>query len=140
MSVLNEYEILDGKTIAVTLLRCVGEMGDWGYFPTPEAQCLGVHQFDYSLEVHSGKDKFATYKHAYAAQIPFSTKQLSNQVGKLSPKTNIYQLMGKRFAITALKRNKLNDKLVARGFNMSSHLESLHLTKKWQKRQTVESP
>ena len=126
---LNEYEILDGKTIAVTLLRCVGEMGDWGYFPTPEAQCLGVHQFDYSLEVHSGKDKFDTYKHAYAAQIPFSTKQLSNQVGKLSPKKQYLSIEGETFAITALKRSKLNDKLVARGFNMSSHLESLHLTK-----------
>lgn len=130
---LNEYEILDGKTIAVTLLRCVGEMGDWGYFPTPEAQCLGVHQFDYSLEVHSGKDKFATYKHAYAAQIPFSTKQLSNQVGKLSPKKQYLSIEGETFAITALKRSKLNDKLVARGFNMSSHLESLHLMKNGKK-------
>ena len=130
---LNEYEILDGKTIAVTLLRCVGEMGDWGYFPTPEAQCLGVHQFDYSLEVHSGKDKFATYKHAYAAQIPFSTKQLSIQVGKLSPKNQYLSIEGETFAITALKRSKLNDKLVARGFNMSSHLESLHLTKNGKK-------
>ncbi|WP_375152537.1 alpha-mannosidase [Enterococcus mundtii] len=130
---LNEYEILDGKTIAVTLLRCVGEMGDWGYFPTPEAQCLGVHQFDYSLEVHTGEDKFATYKHAYAAQIPFSTKQLSNQVGKLSPKNQYLSIEGETFAITALKRSKLNDKLVARGFNMSSHLESLHLTKNGKK-------
>jgi len=130
---LNEYEILDGKTIAVTLLRCVGEMGDWGYFPTPEAQCLGVHQFDYSLEVHSGKDKFDTYKHAYAAQIPFSTKQLSNQVGKLSPKKQYLSIEGETFAITALKRSKLNDKLVARGFNMSSHLESLHLMKNGKK-------
>ncbi|MDA9427680.1 alpha-mannosidase [Enterococcus mundtii] len=130
---LNEYEIVDGKTIAVTLLRCVGEMGDWGYFPTPEAQCLGVHQFDYSLEVHSGKDKFATYKHAYAAQIPFSTKQLPNQVGKFAPKKQYLSIEGETFAITALKRSKLNDKLVARGFNMSSHLESLHLTKNGKK-------
>ncbi|GAE04327.1 alpha-mannosidase [Paenibacillus sp. JCM 10914] len=36
---LNEYEVLrDGRnTIAITLLRSVGELGDWGYFPTPEA-------------------------------------------------------------------------------------------------------
>ena len=126
---LNEYEIVDGKTIAVTLLRCVGEMGDWGYFPTPEAQCLGVHQFDYSLEVHAGEDKFATYKHAYAAQIPFSTKQLPNQVGKLPSKKQYLSIKGETFAITTLKRSKLNDKLVTRGFNMSSHLESLQLTK-----------
>ena len=37
---LHEYEILGDDTIAVTLLRASGELGDWGYFPTPEAQCL----------------------------------------------------------------------------------------------------
>ena len=36
---LNEYEVLADGTIAVTLIRCVGELGDWGYFATPEAQC-----------------------------------------------------------------------------------------------------
>ena len=42
---LQEYEILpaDG-TIAVTVLRSIAELGDWGYFPTPEAQCLGFKQ------------------------------------------------------------------------------------------------
>ncbi|MGL5506958.1 MAG: alpha-mannosidase, partial [Paraclostridium sp.] len=40
---LNEYEILNDNrnTIAVTLLRSVRELGDWGVFETPEAQCLG---------------------------------------------------------------------------------------------------
>ena len=32
---LNEYEVLADGTIAVTLIRCVGELGDWGYFATP---------------------------------------------------------------------------------------------------------
>ncbi len=29
---LNEYEVLADGTIAVTLIRCVGELGDWGLF------------------------------------------------------------------------------------------------------------
>lgn len=36
---LHEYEVKN-NTLDITLLRCVGELGDWGYFPTPEAQCL----------------------------------------------------------------------------------------------------
>ena len=49
---LNEYEVTEDGQIAVTLLRSVGELGDWGYFPTPEAQCLGEHRFNYSIELH----------------------------------------------------------------------------------------
>ena len=48
---LNEYEVLhDGKnTLALTLLRCVGEIGDWGDFPTPLAQCKGEYTLEYAL-------------------------------------------------------------------------------------------
>ena len=38
---LHEYEVSDepdGDILSVTLLRAVGEMGDWFYFPTPGAQ------------------------------------------------------------------------------------------------------
>lgn len=36
---LHEYEVKDSY-VDITLLRAVGELGDWGHFPTPEAQCL----------------------------------------------------------------------------------------------------
>lgn len=59
---LNEYEILpDNNTIAITLLRSVGEMGDWGYFPTPEAQCLGQHSLSYSFESINRQTQFSSY-------------------------------------------------------------------------------
>ncbi len=35
---LYEYEILEDNIIAVTLVRSVGEMGDWGVFPTELSQ------------------------------------------------------------------------------------------------------
>ena len=42
---VNEYEVIDkdgkGLTVALTLFRSVGEMGDWGYFPTPGGSVLG---------------------------------------------------------------------------------------------------
>ena len=47
---IHEYEIYkDQKTVGVTLLRAVGEMGDWFYFSTPEAQCKGVMDVSYAF-------------------------------------------------------------------------------------------
>ncbi|MDQ8457777.1 alpha-mannosidase [Enterococcus faecium] len=126
---LNEYEVTEDGQIAVTLLRSVGELGDWGYFPTPEAQCLGEHRFNYSIELHGPEEKFSTYLHAYAAQIPFSTQQIKHHEGTLISKQQYLTIKSETFAITALKRSKFSDKVVVRGFNMSSHLERLEITK-----------
>ena len=60
---LNEYEVLADGTIAVTLIRCVGELGDWGYFATPEAQCQGEYTFKYGLSLHGKpEERFAINK------------------------------------------------------------------------------
>lgn len=126
---LNEYEVTEDGQIAVTLLRSVGELGDWGYFPTPEAQCLGEHRFNYSIELHGPEEKFSTYLHAYAAQIPFPTQQIKHHEGTLISKQQYLTIKSETFAITALKRSKFSDKVVVRGFNMSSHLEKLKITK-----------
>ncbi|EGP5272971.1 alpha-mannosidase [Enterococcus faecium] len=126
---LNEYEVTEDGQIAVTLLRSVGELGDWGYFPTPEAQCVGEHRFNYSIELHGPEEKFSTYLHAYAAQIPFSTQQIKHHEGTLISKQQYLTIKSETFAITALKRSKFSDKVVVRGFNMSSHLEKLEITK-----------
>ncbi|MGH1902855.1 alpha-mannosidase [Enterococcus faecium] len=126
---LNEYEVTEDGQIAVTLLRSVGELGDWGYFPTPEAQCLGEHRFNYSIELHGPEEKFSTYLHAYAAQIPFFTQQIKHHEGTLISKQQYLTIKSETFAITALKRSKFSDKVVVRGFNMSSHLEKLEITK-----------
>lgn len=126
---LNEYEVTEDGQIAVTLLRSVGELGDWGYFPTPEAQCLGEHRFNYSIELHGPEEKFSTYLHAYAAQIPFSTQQIKHHEGTMISKQQYLTIKSETFAITALKRSKFSDKVIVRGFNMSSHLEKLEITK-----------
>lgn len=48
---LYEYEVYrDGKnTMGITLLRAVGEMGDWFYFPTPGGQMQGEYEYEYGL-------------------------------------------------------------------------------------------
>lgn len=48
---LYEYEVLadEENAIAVTLLRSVAEMGDWGYFPTPKAQQIGTFTLEFEV-------------------------------------------------------------------------------------------
>ncbi len=96
---------------------------------TPEAQCLGQHHFQYSMEIHEPNEKFASYQHAYAAQVPFTTQQLANQQGELSSKNNYLEVDAKTFAITALKRSKFNDKVVLRGLNLSGNEEEMVVQK-----------
>lgn len=40
---LNKYKVLRDGRNTITLLRSVGQLGDRGLLPAPEAQCLGVH-------------------------------------------------------------------------------------------------
>lgn len=134
---LNEYEILpETNTIALTLLRAVGEMGDWGYFPTPEGQCIGQHTFKYGVDFHGeARDRYATYKRAYAAQIPFSVKQTTSHTGQLKVKDAYLTVEGATFAVTAMKNSEENQALVVRGFNMSTKADAVELAKS-----TGESP
>ncbi|HSJ56967.1 MAG TPA: glycoside hydrolase family 38 C-terminal domain-containing protein [Anaerolineae bacterium] len=79
---LAEYEAVrerEGVTLALTLLRCVGHLsrGDLltrrGHagppLPTPEAQCPGVHVFEYALLPHVA-DWRTVYREACAWRAP----------------------------------------------------------------------
>ena len=83
---LQEYEVLldEDNTVAVTLLRAVSELGDWGVFETPEAQCLGEQVVEYAIIPHAkdGIDSGA-YANAYQFQIPWTVVQTELQHGKL---------------------------------------------------------
>lgn len=125
---LNEYEIVD-NTIAVTLLRCVGELGDWGYFPTPEAQCLGEHTFAYGISLHGDPEtRYATYQQAQAKQFPFMTQQVAVQSGTLAHKKQYLTAEGAEFAVSALKRGEENE-LILRGYNLADKESTLTVKK-----------
>lgn len=92
---LAEYEVLpdEGRnTIALTLLRCVGDLsrGDLRTrpeqagpaVPTPEAQCLDQYTFEYALAPHAG-DWRAVYGAAYAYRAPVVAHPAAEQVGYL---------------------------------------------------------
>lgn len=75
---LHEYELdRKGYKLAITLLRSVGELGDWGVFPTPEAQCLGKQSAQLMIMLYDdGHDKHIAINEAYTyAHSPMIAKQ-----------------------------------------------------------------
>ncbi|KZS47785.1 alpha-mannosidase [Paenibacillus glucanolyticus] len=119
---LNEYEVLrDGRnTIAVTLLRSVGELGDWGYFPTPEAQCIGVHTVRMEVIPHQG-DGIASgaYAEAYQFQIPWTVAQTGVHAGTVASTSAPLGWSHEELAFSSLKVNRKTGDLMLRWFNMA---------------------
>lgn len=119
---LHEYEILDRGKIALTLLRATGELGDWGYFPTPEAQCLRECQLDYALEICPVEEGFASFQRAQAFQGHLLTKQLTNHSGHLPCDHQFLShpaLEEDRLCVTSLKVAETSDRILLRYYNMS---------------------
>ncbi|WP_438433298.1 alpha-mannosidase [Gorillibacterium sp. sgz500922] len=118
---LNEYEILrDGRnTIAVTLLRCVGELGDWGWFPTPEAQCLGSHTAELLLLPHDG-DAVASgaAAEAYQFQVLWTCAQAELHTGSIPPVYAPLRWEGATAAWSSLSVNESSGDLMLRWFNL----------------------
>ncbi len=116
---LNEYEILpENNTVAVTLLRCTGEIGDWGVFPTPEAQCIGPISLDLAVMLHQGDAlESGAFAEAYAYQIPVLTRQTGIHPGH--PASKPLSWNGSGLALTAFKEAVLNKGKIIRWVNLT---------------------
>ncbi|WP_053375023.1 alpha-mannosidase [Paenibacillus sp. FJAT-27812] len=128
---LNEYEILrDGRhTIAVTLLRAVGELGDWGLFPTPEAQCQGEHTVRMCIIPHNGDGvQSGAYAEAYQFQIPWTLCQTDIHQGSIAPTFAPFQWEGNKMAFSSMKINEGTDDLLLRWYNMDFQKAELKLS------------
>ncbi|MFS0872940.1 alpha-mannosidase [Paenibacillus xylanilyticus] len=136
---LNEYEVLqDGRnTIAVTLLRAVGELGDWGLFPTPEAQCLGEHSFQIEIIPHDGNGASSgAYIEAYQFQVPWTLVQTDVHSGTLSSAHTPFAWQGEGMAFSSLKVNEESGDLMMRWYNMVPSTTLLQLsTAEWNTQQ-----
>ncbi|WP_313638845.1 alpha-mannosidase [Paenibacillus sp.] len=130
---LNEYEVLrDGRnTIAITLLRSVGELGDWGLFPTPEAQCLGEHVVHMELIPHTGEGiTSGAYAEAYQFQIPWIVCQTDVHEGVVAPVYTPFEWESKELAFSSLKMNEQTGDLLLRWYNMSQQNTNLTFNSK----------
>lgn len=127
---LNEYEVLrDARTTAaVTVLRAVGELGDWGVFATPEAQCLGEQEAEMFLIPHSG-DPVSTgvYSAAYQYQVPWTTAVTDIHTGTLAPNHSWLEWKGEKLALSTMKVAEETGDVVVRWYNMASEGDMLQL-------------
>ncbi|WP_217595858.1 alpha-mannosidase [Cohnella sp. GbtcB17] len=127
---LNEYEVLrDGRgTIAVTLLRSVAELGDWGVFPTPEAQCLGVHTAELLLVPHGGDGATdGAYAEAYQFQAPWTLAQTGVHGGALAVTGQLLNWEGEGVAFSSAAIGEESGDLMVRWFNMRPEASELRV-------------
>jgi alpha-mannosidase len=136
---LYEYEVKDDaeRTIAITLLRCVGTIYGNGIdsaeeWLMPEAQCQGTYSFEYSIIPHSGCWENA-WKEACAFAAPMKAvvqRELEEDVmpwfaGKgfndVLPASHSFIRIEPDFLhVSAIKKHESKDTLVIRLVNLNS--------------------
>jgi alpha-mannosidase len=144
---LPEYEVMPGQegvTIALTLLRCVGWLsrddlhcrrGHAGPgVPTPGAQCIGTHVFEYALVPHKGGWEKA-YAQAHAFNAPLRAVTVSASRGPLPAALSPIEASPPGFCLSAIKQAEDGQGLIVRGYNVTQRpLEVvLRLARTWRR-------
>lgn len=125
---LNEYEVLrDGhNTIAVTLHRGVRELGDWGVFMTPEAQCLGDLEVEFAIIPHgAGSSLYQSYEKAYQFAVPFTAFQTGVHTGDIKDGYSLLSVEASNATFSSLKVCEKSGDVMARWYNLSDDSTSL---------------
>lgn len=119
---LCEYEVRrdDHRSMALTLHRGVAELGDWNYFPTPEAQCKGVLTVEYSLVPFANtvrdSETAALDCYSFSAYAPAAIAGPVHE-GENAPSGSLIGLSGHGFITSALKMAENRDSVILRVFN-----------------------
>ena len=116
---LQEYEVLrDGAgTMALTIHRGIDQLGDWGVFPTPDAQCLGELTVEYSVIPYAVRNRYDAVDNAYSfAAAPFYAKSADLHTGSIPAEDSLVSMEGKGFVVSALKACETRDSVICRVF------------------------
>jgi alpha-mannosidase len=141
---LPEYEVVrngPGITeeqvgVALTLLRCVewlsrgdlatrrGHSGPMKH--TPEAQCLGHHEFDYALMPHRGTwqdEEALVLREAQAFNVPVAAHAVVSDLheGQLPSRTTLVEVEPRELVISAIKRSNNGQGVIVRLYNPCDH-------------------
>ncbi len=139
---LPEYEVIEDKegqqAVAVTLLRCVewlsrGDLatrrGHAGpMLETPEGQCLGHHEFDYALVMHSGgweAEDALVLREAQAFNTPIRAIATSQHTGELPSITSMIEAEPRGVVVSAIKRS--GEGVMVRLYNPLPHAVEANL-------------
>ena len=116
---LHEYEVLrDGaNTMALTLHRGIDQLGDWGVFPTPDAQCLGELTVEYALIPYTVRNRSDAVDQAYSfAAAPFYAVSDDLHEGTIPAADSLIAMEGRGFVLSALKMCETRDSVICRVF------------------------
>lgn len=128
---LCEYEILRNghNTMAITLLRCVGEIGDWGVFPTPKAQCKGTYVLEYSLIPYVKEERATAYGLGYVFACN-AVQAVGTDIhsGTVAPQADYVSFDNEYIRMTAFKKAEYSDHHILRLFNSSEEAQPLTIS------------
>ncbi len=123
---LPEVEVVAGREIALTLLRCVGWLSRDDFpsrtghagpmLPLPGAQMEGRWEFDYAVIPHAGNWR-AAVREARAFEAPPRAVETDAHNGVLARSGSIVEATPPEFEISAIKLNEDGRGLVVRGWN-----------------------
>lgn len=128
---LYEYEILPDRNnaIAVTLLRAVGEMGDWGVFPTPAAQLQGIHTVNYEILPFKGEEITKAFTRGHQFQTHLSSCQAAVSEGILPVTGSFLNWSGDGLNLTGLKQKEEGTDIIVRFVNETKEPVTLNLSR-----------
>lgn len=117
---LCEYEVLrDGhNTLAITLLRAVGEIGDWGVFPTPLGQKKGTWTLEYAMIPYAADQRADAYREGYTFAYPAAAAiGTPKHEGRLSAAADYVRFDNEYVRMTAFKKAEERESAILRLFN-----------------------
>ncbi len=125
---LPEYELYNDskRTLALTLLRCVGRLSGGPTAPgaeeTPEAQCIGTHTFEYSIIPHEGDWEAArVWKQAHAFCVPLAAIQTGAHSAGLPKTYSFMDTTHDELVVSAVKKAEDSEMVVVRFYNTTNH-------------------
>lgn len=130
---LHEFEAVrtaEGTRLEITVLRCVGWLGQAGLksrpagpagpvIPTPDAQCLGPCTARLAIVPHRG-DWFAAQIHRRGAEfnVPLFATQVGGLAGEAPATRSFLEVAPDDLVVTALKQSEHRAAFVARVLNL----------------------
>lgn len=125
---LCEYEVLrdSRNTLALTLLRSVSEMGDWGVFPTPLGQKKGEWELEYSFVPYDASRRAEAYSEGYSFAYPSAVAVGSTlHKGMLPSQNELVRFDNEYVRITAFKKAESGSSVILRAFNTTDSIQPL---------------
>ena len=126
---LHEYEVLKDNTIALTLLRAVGEMGDWGIFPTETSQVQRPVSLSFAFMPYKQESDAWLAFAAYHAPLQY-VQILKNKQPETLTQQFIWNGVGLKPCAFKIAHN--NDDIIMRWANYSDSNQLLTISRtKW---------